>query len=235
MLLVKELEKDTNGNPLHWLNGELKYVEVGRPCECAKKKRATRLLEISEITPEFLSKTISGFNVEDKPQIIKDMKSTAIDYFKAYDSIKETRTNSIALLGQPGSGKTHLLSALANSLIQKKLQRVLYFPFIEGFNNLKSDMEALNSKLEEMNRVDVLFIDDLFKGKFTDWEFKQMMAVVNYRYLNNKPIMISSELTLDELCDIDEALGSRIYEMTKNYTLVVKGDRWTLNHRLQEA
>lgn len=83
-----------------------------------------------------------------------------------------------------------------------------------------------------MNTADVLFIDDLFKGNLTDWEFKQIMAVVNYRYLNNLPLLISTEHDVDSLCAIDEAFGSRIYEMTKDYAVTVKGDKWELNYRL---
>lgn len=85
-----------------------------------------------------------------------------------------------------------------------------------------------------MKRVDVLFIDDLFKGRDfpTNFQIEQMFAVVNYRYINHKPIMISSEKTVDELCDIDEALGTRIFEMSKDYTVVIKGNRKKLNHRL---
>ena len=91
-----------------------------------------------------------------------------------------------------------------------------------------------------MKNIDALFIDDLFKpanGKprATDWQVEQLYAVINHRYLNHKPIMVSSELTVDELCDIDEALGTRIYEMCQDYTVVIKGDRKILNHRLEGA
>jgi len=59
--------------------------------------------------------------------------------------------------------------------------------------------------------------------------------VINYRYLNHLPVMVSSELTVDELCDIDEALGTRIYQMCQDFTVVIKGDRKQLNHRLVGA
>lgn len=229
-VLTKVRDEDFQGNELNNPDGSPKYREVARTCECRRERLAERFVEISEMTPEFKSKNFKDFIVEGKDPLINDMKNIAINYFTKYDSIKETRQNSIALLGQPGSGKTHLLSALANNLIKKKVQRVLYFPYIEGFNSLKGDFDRLNARLTEMNRVDVLFIDDLFKGNYTDWEFKQMMGVINYRYLNNKPMLISSEFDVGELCKIDEALGSRIYEMSKDYTISAKGKG--LNHRL---
>ncbi len=228
----RALKEDEDKTPMNWPTGEPMMIEISVECECTIKKKAKRLMSISEITDEFKKKSFASFLTEGKEPIVAEMKEIATKYYVDYPNIKKERRNSISFLGQPGAGKTHLLSALANNLITKRLQRVLYFPFIEGFNDLRDDFNALNRKLEEMQRVDVLFIDDLFKGKCSDWEVKQVMGVVNYRYLNNKPLMISSEHDIDKLCDIDEALGTRIYEMSKDYTVMIKGDRWKLNHRL---
>ncbi len=84
----------------------------------------------------------------------------------------------------------------------------------------------------------MLFIDDLFKpvnGKprATDWQLEQMYSVLNYRYLNHKPILLSSELTIETLVRVDEALGTRIYEMCSDYLVIIKGATYELNHRLE--
>lgn len=230
-------EMDSNGNQKVWPNGSPKYLETLFDCTCAKKRQSVHLFKFSEITDEFKSMTFSNFSLEGKHEVIVDAYQCAFDYYKSFDSIKKDRCNSISLLGQPGSGKTHLLTALANNLIQNKQVSVLYFPFVEGFNDLKNDFDLLEEKLTKMKRVGVLFIDDLFKGRDfpTQFQLEQMFAVINYRYLNHLPIMISSEKTVDELCDIDEALGTRIYQMSKDYTVVIKGDRKVLNHRLAGA
>lgn len=129
------------------------------------------------------------------------------------------------MLGNSGSGKTHLLTAISNNLLDKGIL-VLYFPFVEGFNELKSDFDDLNNRIERMQKTDVLFIDDLFKGRKdnTPFQIEQMFGVINYRYINHLPILISSEKTIEDLLRIDEALGSRIYEMCKDYTVEVIGE-----------
>ncbi|MGL4760423.1 MAG: hypothetical protein ACRCWG_03110, partial [Sarcina sp.] len=66
-----------------------------------------------------------------------------------------------------------------------------------------------------MNDADVLFMDDAFKGKITESDINIMFEIVNHRYLNNMPMIISTELNTDKLLDIDEGLGSRIIEMCK--------------------
>lgn len=213
------------------------YGEVWVQCDCIEWRRARRLMKSSEITEEFKKLGFQNFTTEGKPQIIKDAYECALSYFKSFKDIREKRQNSIALLGQPGAGKTHLLTAVANNLIRRLHIPVLYFPFVEGFNDLKDDFDKLEEKLERMKQIDVLFIDDLFKpanGKprATDWEVEQVYAVINHRYLNHKPIMVSSELDPDQLCDIDEALGTRIFEMCRDFCVVIQGDRKELNHRL---
>ncbi len=215
--------------------------EVWIRCSCIEWRRAQRLMKSSEITEEFKKLGFKNFNTKGKPQVIQDAYDCALEYFQEFDAIKCQRQNSIALLGQPGAGKTHLLTAVANNLINRLHVPVLYFPYVEGFNDLKDDFDKLEEKVERMKKVDVLFIDDLFKPtgrerkpRATEWQIEQMYAVVNNRYLNHMPIMVSSELTVDELCNVDEALGTRIYQMCKDFTVVIKGDRKILNHRLED-
>ncbi|WP_052474197.1 DnaA ATPase domain-containing protein [Jeotgalibacillus alimentarius] len=207
-------------------------------CQCTVERKKSRLLKSSEITEEFKKLGFGNFRTEGKASVIAEAKEAALEYYKDFEEIRGTRFNSIALIGQPGAGKTHLLTAIANNLIMKKLVNVQYFPYVEGFNDLKDDFDKLEAKMKHLKDVEVLFIDDLFKparGKprATEWQVEQLYAVINYRYLNHKPIMISSELDVDQIIDIDEALGTRIYEMCSNYTVVIKGDRKTLNHRLE--
>lgn len=211
-----------------------------RICECVEKDKTNKLLKSSEITEQFKQLGFKNFITANKPEAIIDAYECAMEYYQEYGKIKDKRQNSIALLGQPGAGKTHLLTAIANNLIVKRKVPVLYFPYVEGFNDLKDDFDKLEDKLERMKNIQVLFIDDLFKpvnGKprATDWQIEQTYSVINYRYLNNKPILISSELSVDELVKVDEALGTRIFQMCQDYLVVIEGDRRILNFRLAGA
>ncbi|WP_340639572.1 ATP-binding protein [Bacillus atrophaeus] len=222
---------------------ELGYIEnkdgyeIWVRCGCIERRRIRKLMNSSDITPEFERLQFKNFVTEGKPEMVKDTYDAAVEYYKEFDNIRGTRNNSIALLGQPGAGKTHLLTAISNKLIKSKNIAVQYFPYVEGFNDLKDDFDKLEEKLKRMKEVEVLFIDDLFKplnGKprATDWQVEQTYSVINYRYLNHKPVLISSELDIEKLVKIDEALGTRIYEMCADYCVIIKGDRMLLNHRL---
>lgn len=207
---------------------------------------AANIMSSSDITKEFENMTFANFSEDGLDPIVIEMKNRAIDYYKEYPNQHKETQNSIALLGQPGVGKTHLLTALSNSFIKQRLKRVQYFPYVEGFDDLRNDFDKLQSKLEAMKKADILFIDDLFKPvskmdkygerrkvpRATEWELEKIYAVINYRYMNKLPIFISSELSFEEMFELDEALGSRIFQMCKKYFVTADKD-FSLNYRLR--
>jgi DNA replication protein DnaC len=48
-----------------------------------------------------------------------------------------------------------------------------------------------------------------------------IFEILNYRYLNHLPIIVSTEFTVKILLEMDEAIGSRIYETCKNYIVEI--------------
>jgi DNA replication protein DnaC len=204
------------------------YVE----CECYLPIKQEKLFQASKITPNFRLKTFGVWNVAYLEENVRIAHTGALNYVSHFNRIRNTRRNSIALLGQSGCGKTHLLMAIANRLMERGIP-LLYFPFVEGFNELKADLDNLETRISKMQKVDVLFIDDLFKGRTspTPFQIEQMFAVVNYRYMNHLPLLISSERSNHDLLEIDEALGSRIYEMTRDFNTELRGKK--LNYRLR--
>lgn len=147
------------------------------------------------------------------------------------------------LQGQVGSGKTHLAIATCNKILEK--YPVKYMSYTKDIHDLKfnmTDTEFYNKKISEYRSIAVLFIDDLFKGfEKGDYskaraELRIMYDIINYRYDNKKAMIITTELTIEQLLNIDEALGSRIIEMTNNfetgtkYRIELKGEE--LNYRI---
>lgn len=219
---------------------EVYPMDVWVDCRCQEQNKIRRLFAVSEITPAMQRLRFDSFRTDERPPVVKEAFDTAREFTVMFKEIRETRHNGIYLGGEPGSGKTHLLMAAANELMLEGNQ-VLYFPFVEGMDELKSDMndrEKYREKEQRLQRIPILFIDDLFKRKKgsepTDYEIKFMFSVINYRYLNHLPIMVSSELDLHQLLYWDAAIGSRIAEMTARYQVILRGDP-DLNYRLPPA
>lgn len=210
--------------------------EVWKPCPvCTPLRKAKRIMKQSRITEEFQSKSFDNFKVRNIDKTVHSAKNCAEAYTEFFDIFRIDRKNSIALLGVPGCGKTHLLMAVSNDLLRRNVP-VIYFPWVEGFNELKANLDTLDERIRILQQVDVLFIDDMFKGRKEPTEFQQeqAFAIINHRYLNKLPILVSSECDIDTMCGFNMALGSRIYEMCKDYCVVIKGDPKVLNYRLLE-
>lgn len=202
-----------------------------KPCECLEKEKIRRLWSNSGINTEDLDKSFGNF--EEWTSKAKEMKTKGTLYYKSYENIKKERRNSIMLCGNPGSGKTHIALALANNFLKKNV-RVVYMPYRDIVTKLKQNMideEYYKKTLSKYQTCEILLIDDLFKGKINETDINIMFELINYRYLNRLPVIISTEFTIDRLLNFDEAIGSRIYEMSKDYIVEIEGTE--NNYRLR--
>jgi DNA replication protein DnaC len=208
-----------------------------RICDCVERVKTEKLLEASKITWAFQKKTFDNFHLENVHDCVHEAYRKARIYTSKFDVIKNTANNGIIIMGRPGSGKTHLMMATSNELMRKGVE-LLYFPYVEGMEEVKEDMkkEDVNKKrFEKMQQVPVLFIDDLFKPpkEPSAYELTKMYEVINYRYMEKKPIIISTERYIEDLIRFDEALGSRIKEMCQDFRVEMRGDS-NLNYRMRD-
>jgi len=209
-----------------------KGYEVAIPCECREKRNAKKRMMASGISEEDLQKGFSDFLTLDEKELVT-AKQISIKYFKDFQNIKDSRANSILLCGAVGRGKTTLGLAITNNLLASGVP-VLYMPYRDTITELKQniiDEVAYREKMHKLKNVSVLFLDDLFKGKITESDINIMYEIINHRYLQRLPLIISTEKTQEELLDIDEAIGSRIIEMSKAY--IVSFDKSVPNYRLR--
>ena len=211
-----------------WIAGENGMIR----CQCFERERIKRLWERAGLNPEQKARTIETFKEWNFTS--KMAKRVAIEYIKDFEEIQNTRQNSVAFIGQVGSGKTHLSISIALNLLERGIGTV-YMPYRDEIMKLKQNMmdeEVYQRSIDTFKKAKVLLIDDLFKGDFNRFQGKETMnessvriifEIINYRYLNNLPIIISCEYNADKLLDADEAVGSRIIEMTKNYLVEIEG------------
>ncbi|MGL5351812.1 MAG: ATP-binding protein [Clostridium sp.] len=193
-------------------------------CQCfsSNKDNTNESWKRAGLTLETSKLNFTNFNEWNEKAI--EMKNVATNYYKNFSAIKNTRENSIMFLGNPGSGKTHLCIAIANNLMKNRGVAVVYMPYREVIISIKQnimDADSYSINLNRYKKVDVLLIDDLFKGQATKADVNIMFEIINYRYMNNLPMLISTELKIAELVDIDEAIASRVYEMAIGYTVAI--------------
>ncbi|MCR6516299.1 ATP-binding protein [Clostridium sp. LY3-2] len=193
-------------------------------CDCIKLIRDRELFERSGINFKDIDKSFSTFVAWNDE--VRSMKDIATSYYLNFSENRGKRSNSIMFCGSPGSGKTHLALALANNLMNKKNISVVYMSYRDVITKLKQNMvneSIYTSELEKYKNADVLLIDDLFKGKISETDINIVFEIINHRYLKYAPIIISTEMFTNGLLDVDEAIGSRLIEMSKSNLVEIRG------------
>lgn len=104
----------------------------------------------------------------------------------------------LVITGPVGVGKTYLLAAIAKGLIKKGLA-VRFVDFFQLLNDLKAAYAADQADanvLKPLINIDVLIIDELGKGRNSDWELSVLDQLVMGRYNQRKTIIASTNYPL---------------------------------------
>ena len=200
------------------------------PCECKGIREAEEILKKSGISEEFRKKRFTNFAYEGNMQIV-DAYRIATSYSRNFRSIEKERVNSIMFMGQVGAGKSHLSFAIANELMDSGIG-VVYMSYREVITRIKqniTDEVYYHRVMGRYKNARVLLIDDLFKGKITESDVNIVFELLNFRYFNKLPVIVSCELDVEGILN-DEAIGSRLVEMSKGYLVRFNGQR--MNFRM---
>lgn len=211
--------------------------EIMRECECCKK-RSSMISAHKSGLGSLLKKKIKNYEATEDWQ--KNLKEKAIEFIRQPET-DDFLGRGFAILGQSGSGKTHICAAICNYFISQS-KTVSYLSWISDGDELKRLrlQETDTAYLQKMTRyksTDVLYIDDLFKcksiEKITDKDVKIAFEIINHRSCTPGSVtLISSEWTADILSEIDCALTGRINELCHGFLQQVpQGDKY--NYRLK--
>ena len=163
---------------------------------------------------------------------------------KAQNFVKSD-SKCFAICGQSGSGKSHICTAIARALL-KQGNELKYMQWIEESMKIKQatkDSKEYANLLDELKYAPVLYIDDFLKTekgtKPTPADIRLAIEIINYRYNKCRAdsqrrwvTLLSTELLIQEINALDNALAGRIVEMAKPDYLIqlVGADK---NYRLK--
>ena len=213
--------------------GEIAVVEDGRmvmkECSCMVNRRAMRRMYVSGLEDVIRRYTFKNYQT---PEV---WQQTALEKCQAF---AENPVGWLIMTGTPGTGKTHLCTAVCGELIKKGLD-VRYFLWRTEAPVLKSyaGTTEYEEKVRPYKTVKVLYIDDFFKSKtVTEADINLAFDILNARYNNIDLItIISSERTIEDILDIDQAIGSRIYERRQTYIKTNGKANWRLREVKNEG
>lgn len=205
------------GAQKHWAEydaaQERKKKQEELDAERARKRaRIERLLGKSGIKKRFQKRTFDNF-ITDTPER-KRCYRAAKDYADNFAALYPTG-EGLYIEGSNGTGKTHLAAAIALQLIGQGVP-VVCKTSSDLLGDIKRSFDESSASEYEILRaykdVDLLIIDDLGKEQCTDWSMSTLYSILNDRYEDMKPTIITTNYGD---ADLARALTPKGYDDTK--------------------
>lgn len=116
----------------------------------------------------------------------------------------------LLLFGSTGTGKTFTAACIANALIDRGVSCYVT-NFARIGNTLQGMYEGKQDYLDSLNRVSLLVLDDLGIERSTEYMQEIVYNVVDARCAAGLPLIVTTNLTSDELKNAAEISYKRIY------------------------
>lgn len=163
-------------------------------------------------------KTIEDFDFSYQPSIDKKI----INDILICNFIKEKK--NVVFIGNPGTGKTHLSTAIAIKALSKGY-KVMFTPVSEMLQNLNAS-KADNSYYQKVNfylAPDLLVLDELGFKKLPNYSADDFFEIISKRYEKGS-LIITTNKTFDQWGEIfsDNILASAILDRIVHYSTVFK-------------
>ena len=154
----------------------------------------------------------------------------ARDYVDKWSDALSGNTG-LVLWGDVGTGKTFFAACIANALVEQNVS-VKMTNFSTILNDLFTESDK-NKYLNRLNDHSLLIIDDLGIERGTEYALEQVYNVIDTRYKSSKPLIITTNLTLDELKAPTDIPHKRIYDRVLGMCVPVMFNG--VNFRKEEA
>ncbi len=187
-----------------------------------------------DLTPENLNESVNNNEViNNKDDFVFDTNlnpALNFDNFVVGDTNKFARTASFAVAQNPGSqynplfiygksglGKTHLMHAIGNYIVEHNPNLKVLYTRSDDFRNdytgiantSENSIEYANDFKRKYRDIDVLIIDDIQYLVGAEKTQEEFFHTFNELHGKNKQIIISSDRSPDDLQRLEERLRSR--------------------------
>ena len=150
---------------------------------------------------------------------------------------EELRKNATGLLlwGDVGTGKSFIAGCIANALLDKGVP-VIMTNFARLLNKL-TDMYAgdRNAYIDSFKRYPLMIIDDLGVERNSEFAREQVFGVIDSRYRSELPMIVTTNLTLEELQHPEDLSRSRIYDRILERCLPIRVNEQNIRELNQAA
>ncbi len=118
----------------------------------------------------------------------------------------------LLLQGAYGCGKTHLAAAIANFAVEMGVP-TLFLTVPDLLDMLRfaysAEETTFEARFDEIRNAKLLVLDDFGTQNATGWAQEKLFQIINYRYINKLPLVVTTNLSLNE---IEPRIRSRLQD-----------------------
>lgn len=192
--------------------------EITQPCVCRceadqmhereeKRKREQRIGELRDRAFDYMNMQLWTFCRSDNedPQLMEAMRR----YVELLANKPVEEQLGLLISGGVGCGKTYAAACVVNALIDRQIPCKM-----TNFARIIAEYQDTHNKVEYMNMLNrnrLLVIDDLGAERTTSFVNEMVYQVIDSRARSGLPVIITTNLTLDEIKNPQQVENQRIY------------------------
>lgn len=221
-----------------WLLVTVDGREIARPCSCRQTNNLLLMVDNSNIPLRFRGVKLRAHFPDKTNKEQVQAKKIAEKFIADYPAL----TKGLLFQGPTGVGKTRLLCALGNQLIEEKNAEVFYIDWNDLTREMRSgedtsnrDFSTIGQLINRLANVQLLLFDEIGSSKPSPWVEDNIYYLINRRYNNNLLSMFATNYYDDKVVGpetltdrIGARIRSRLYEMTD--TVRMSGDDYRKAH-----
>jgi DNA replication protein DnaC len=183
-----------------WVIVERGAVSGAEACDCRNLGRAARMEDRAQIPPLYRNTSFDNFMVPgpENPIARRELTNALLGVKNFVRDFPNESRPGLLLIGEPGTGKTHLAIAALRKIVEKGFE-CQFCDYQNLLDRIRSGYDAnSNSADKEAYRValdtEVLLLDDLGAHRVTDWVEDTVTSIVTYRCNNRKALIATTNL-----------------------------------------
>ncbi len=172
-------------------------------------EKINKLFNVADLGVRFAQCTFSNWT---KRKELNMAYKICHEYTKAFRDAKLTG-QGIVLMGDRGSGKSHLAAAIANELL-KQLVPVIFQPVPKLLKRIQATYgrgseEKERDIISALTTCDLLILDDVGAEKWTETREETLYNIIDERYRQLLPVILTTNCDME---DLEMQIGSRSYD-----------------------